>query len=332
MGAACTTVLVGTALSPSSHSRTSTTPDTTGGQAAASSNGTAGVQQEQLQQQQLSGHGTAAVTRIAADEHQVYSEVHDSCGSRVFIDTHDSAKASTPHTGAGEARQQQPPAKRRSSFRRAAHHPAGEALPRVSGVGEASTNSTAADMQAAADANASLFAQWRSDSSSMGGSMCSLVSAGTWTTGGTGISGTDTAGSDCTEDTAGSIYEELETVFNMTGVSPEGWGWGASCAHGSSDAPLVEVGSSWPGRHLWTTPTACLKLEFQWPAFRALPCKYVCMLVIMVLLGKQHRCYWRCTPPWRADALCWCIRTRAVTAHLAPVCAYLWYGSPDKCY
>lgn len=39
---------------------------------------------------------------------------------------------------------------------------------------------------------------------------------------GTATSCTDTAGSDCTDDTCGSVFEEVETVFNMTGQLPAG--------------------------------------------------------------------------------------------------------------
>lgn len=35
---------------------------------------------------------------------------------------------------------------------------------------------------------------------------------------GTATSCNDTAGSDCTDDTCGSVFEEVETVFNMTGA------------------------------------------------------------------------------------------------------------------
>jgi hypothetical protein len=45
-----------------------------------------------------------------------------------------------------------------------------------------------------------------------------MVTEGTWATQGTAASYTDTAGSDCTDDTCGSIWEEVETVFNMTGA------------------------------------------------------------------------------------------------------------------
>jgi hypothetical protein len=108
--------------------------------------------------------------------------------------------------------------KSNSGFRRALHHPPGEALPRLVNNGTGSFTAAALDLETAADANARLFAHWRgSGGSTDGSSMCSMVTEGTWATQGTAASCTDTAGSDCTDDTAGSILEEVETVFNMTG-------------------------------------------------------------------------------------------------------------------
>jgi hypothetical protein len=141
----------------------------------------------------------AATAAAAADDHQMYSEVHDSGGSRVYV--------SNSHSTSGTVPSRQPPG-RSSSFRRAVHHPPGEALPRILSPG------TGEPLECDADANARLFALWGVSGSVTEGS---LVSQGTWATNGTATSGTDTAGSDCTDDTGGSILDEVETVFNMTG-------------------------------------------------------------------------------------------------------------------
>lgn len=212
----------------------------------------------------LQDHGTVADTKQLPVQQQqqvgcspgtadIYGEVHDSAGSRVFVDSHsNSAKgalgvaqslqqeqqykqhpdSSRPGTGSFEKimeeqqqRHQQSwlHPQRHNSFRRASHHPPGDALPRLpSGVGEALLGvprGVSIDMEAAADANAQLFAHWGTERDSLpGGSMCSMVSEGTWATG--TVSRTDTAGSDCTDDnTCGgnSVLKEQETVFDMTG-------------------------------------------------------------------------------------------------------------------
>lgn len=153
----------------------------------------------------------------AADAvHNMYTEVHDSEGSRVYMEN--STAGTLPADVAAAARAQ---AKSNNSFRRAQHHPPGEALPRLVNNGTGSITTAALDPEAAADANARLFAHWRGSAGSTEGSMGSIVTEGTWATQGTAASCTDTAGSDCTDDTAGSILEEVETVFNMTGEQQE---------------------------------------------------------------------------------------------------------------
>ena len=141
--------------------------------------------------QQMTNQAVAATTAAAAaNEHDMYSEVHDSCGSRVFVGTHNTSGAvpAKPESAAasGAAAKKHPPARRNNSFRRASHHPPGEALPRVQTGNSSSTAGGAAAMaeqlENAADANAHLFAHWRNTGSSTGGSMCSMVTEGTWGT------------------------------------------------------------------------------------------------------------------------------------------------------
>jgi hypothetical protein len=150
--------------------------------------------------------GNTAVAAAAADDRNMYSEVHDSGGSRVYVSSSHSTSEAVPA--------RRPPG-RNSSFRRAVHHPPGEALPRI-------MSNTGEPAECDADANARLFAHWGISGSVTAGSMCSLVSQGTWATNGTATSGTDTAGSNGTDDTGGSILDEVETVFNMTGGADAG--------------------------------------------------------------------------------------------------------------
>lgn len=146
----------------------------------------------------------------------IYSEVHDSGGRRTYVQQQPAAAAATAGAIAQATCNL---VAHRNSFRRANHHPPGEALPRLANSSGTVGFGSFSDPESAADANARLFAHMRSvvDGSSAGGSMSSIVTDGTWGRTETVISGTDTAGSDCTDDTAGSIFKEVETVFNMTG-------------------------------------------------------------------------------------------------------------------
>jgi hypothetical protein len=146
---------------------------------------------QQRTNQPAAGTTAAAAAAAAASEHDMYSEVHDSCGSRVFVGNHNTSGAvpAKPETAAasGAAAKKHPPARRNNSFRRACHHPPGEALPRVPIPGNSSSTAGGAaamaeQLENAADANAHLFAHWRNTGSSTGGSMCSMVTEGTWGT------------------------------------------------------------------------------------------------------------------------------------------------------
>lgn len=195
---------------PTTPSLSSRTPDSSGH--THSSSCSAAADQVGASRQPLQPLNSRPPYPAADESHNMYAEVHDSEGSRVYMEN--STAGTLPADVAAAAREK---AKSNSSFRRAQHHPPGEALPRLVNNGTGSITTAALDLEAAADANARLFAHWRGSGGSTEGSMGSMVTEGTWATQGTAASCTDTAGSDCTDDTAGSILEEVETVFNMTG-------------------------------------------------------------------------------------------------------------------
>lgn len=178
------------------------------------------------QSRSASTRAKGATVYMDSQQHDMYTEIHDRCGSRAFLSqcatTAQQRTASLDPDGSSSGGQHCVPVQRVNSFRRASHHPPGEALPRLMSFTSATGNDTCgAQLDTASDANARLFAHWHIAGCVSGEPACSIVSDGTWGTGGTTASRNPGGASDCTDDTC-SIYQEVETVFDMTGVCSTG--------------------------------------------------------------------------------------------------------------
>lgn len=157
-------------------------------------------------QQQKQHKAPSPGIRASADHD--YSEMHNATGGRLVY-VHNApadanAVASAQAADALAAVRASDAPKRASSFRRAKHHPPGEAAPRV--LSEAQL--------CASDANASLYAQLAADAASRDASVTT-----SWDGGSLATDGTWASGSMDDSINGSTAHEELETVFNMTGCT-----------------------------------------------------------------------------------------------------------------
>eukprot|EP00775_Hariotina_reticulata_P003899 gene3899-4153_t len=181
--------------------------------------------------------------RVSTESVEVYNEVHEYGRKRSFVtagtaspfnsgstgiraeaavqdeqpgsqpDKQGLSKEETATTGNISAAMRRPPAARKPSFRKAAHHPGDQAAPRVSldlqqlMVPASSAQSFASGNPWGEDLSGRSFQRFETDS------ICSFATDATWDS----LGGWDAAVSTCSSDDEGSIATEVEVVFDMTG-------------------------------------------------------------------------------------------------------------------